>query len=70
MDHPTVERTIRTGYPYSERRQMFGVDGLGNDVHTGDAILRLNDEFYLVDDLFQETIEVLEQQGATHEIAQ
>ncbi|MFD1385679.1 hypothetical protein ACFQ4Z_02625 [Oceanobacillus oncorhynchi subsp. oncorhynchi] len=70
MDHPAVERAMRTGYPFSQSREMYGVDGLGNDVHTGDSILRLNDEFYRADDLFQETIEVLEQQGVTHEIAQ
>ncbi|UUI41149.1 hypothetical protein [Oceanobacillus oncorhynchi] len=70
LQHPDITRAERTGYPFSERHQMYGVDGLGNDVHTGDSILRLNDEFYRVDDLFQETIEVLEQQGATYEIAQ
>ncbi|GIO25354.1 hypothetical protein J11TS1_39350 [Oceanobacillus sp. J11TS1] len=69
IQHPDITRSENTGYPYSNRRAMYGVDGLGNDVHTGDEILRLNDEFYRVDDLFQETIEVLEQQGAEYEIA-
>jgi hypothetical protein len=69
LEHPDITRALRTGYAYSERREMSFVDGLGNDVHSGDEILVLNDEFYLVDELFQETIEVLEQQGATYKIA-
>ncbi|CEI81262.1 hypothetical protein BN997_01080 [Oceanobacillus oncorhynchi] len=66
MDHPAIERTRRTGYPYSERRQMFVTDGLGNDVHSGDEILEFDGEFYLVDELSVDAREILEKHGADY----
>lgn len=70
LQHPDITRAHRTGYPViSHRREEYGVDGLGNEVLTGDPILVLNEEFFQVDELFQETIEALEVVGATHEVA-
>lgn len=69
LEHPTITKMERTGYPFSDHRKEYGIDGLGNEVLHGDEILVLDDEFYLVDELFQETIEVLENHGAFHEIA-
>ncbi|GGP17178.1 hypothetical protein GCM10011346_52070 [Oceanobacillus neutriphilus] len=69
MDHPAIERAMHTGYPYSERRQMFGEDGLANDVHVGDEILKFDGEFYRVEDLSVDAIEILEKHGADYEIA-
>lgn len=69
MDHPVVERIQRTGYPWSDRREEWGVDALGNDVYTGDEILRYEDEFFLVDTLTLEGREILEIVGAVYEVA-
>ncbi|WP_080875581.1 hypothetical protein [Oceanobacillus timonensis] len=69
LEHPDITRVRRTGSPYSERRQMYVTDGLGNDVHSGDEILKLDDEFYLVDELSADAREILEQLGAGYEIA-
>ncbi|MFD1066651.1 hypothetical protein [Oceanobacillus locisalsi] len=69
IEHPEITRVRRTGYPYSERRQMFVTDGLGNDVHSGDEILEFDDEFYLVDELSVDAREILEKHGADYVIA-
>lgn len=69
LEHPEITRTRRIGYPVMNRREKYGIDGLGNEVFTGESILAVNDEFFLVDELFQESIEILEMLGATHEIA-
>lgn len=70
MDHPLVERAMLTGYPYSDKRQEVGTDGLNKEVYTGDQIMIYEDEFYLVDELSSDAIEVLERHGATYEIAE
>lgn len=70
LQHPEITFIRRKGFvPISYKREEYGVDPLGNEVMTGDNILVINDEFFLVDELFQETIEALEVVGATHEIA-
>lgn len=70
LQHPDITLVRRKGFiPYSDLRREYGTDPLGNEVMTGDSILVLNDEFFLVDELFQETIEALEVVGASHEIA-
>jgi len=68
LEHPAITRTRRTGYPYSERREMWGIDGLSNDVYTDDEILDFMGEFYLVDNLSLDAIEILEQHGAIYKI--
>lgn len=69
MQHPTITRTLRTGYPYSPRREEYGVDALGNEVYVGEEILVLDDEFYLVNELITDSIEILEIHGAVYKIA-
>lgn len=69
LQHPTVTEIIQKGYPFSDRQEEYGVDGLGNEVFCGDDILVLDDEFYLVEELFAESIEVLENHGAKYAIA-
>ena len=69
IEHPTITKTIRTGYPYSDKRQEYGVDGLRNEVFTGEQILKINDEFFLVDELTEQSIELLELLGAVYENA-
>lgn len=69
LEHPAVSRTLRTGYPYSPLRQVVGNDPLGNEVHPGDEILMLDDDFFLVETMGAEAIEVLEFLGASYEIA-
>lgn len=70
LEHPTIERVIRTGYvTYSPKREQYGVDGLGNEVFKNDEIIVLNDEFFLRETLLCESIELLEVLGASYEIA-
>lgn len=70
MNHPIVDQMERTGYPaYSPSREQYKVDPLGNEVYSGDDILVLNDEFFLVETMSAEAIEVLELLGASYEIA-
>ncbi|WP_181350510.1 hypothetical protein [Thalassobacillus sp. CUG 92003] len=65
MNHPSVDYIERTGYPagFPEQAQ-YGFDGLGNEVFAGDEILVFNDEFFLKETLFQESIELLGVLGA------
>lgn len=70
LEHPAISRTLRTGYPYSERRQVIRGDGLNREVYPGDEILVFEDEFYLVSELSSDAIEVLEQHGAVYKIAE
>ncbi len=69
MDHPMVAQIERTGYPFSDRRNDYGVDGLGNEVFTGDEIIEFFDDFYLVEELSTDAIEIMEQHGGVHKIA-
>lgn len=69
IEHPAIARTLRTGYPYSPKREMVGTDSLGNEVFSGEEILEFMDEFYLVEELSSDAIEILEQHGATYKIA-
>lgn len=71
MNHPMIMEIERAGYPLGyEERDHYGVDALGNEVMTGDEILLLNDEFFLVDVLAYETIHALEIVGADRGIAE
>ena len=54
---------------YSPKREEYGIDGLGNEVFSGDEILVLNDEFFLRETLLCESIELLEKLGASYAIA-
>lgn len=69
MQHPTIDRIERTGFPFSDRREERGVDALGNDVYTGDEILIYEDEFWLVEELSLDCKETLEIIGAEYQIA-
>jgi len=69
MDHPMIERIERTGIPYSERREAYGTDGLGNEVFPGEEILELEDDFFLVEELSADAKEILEMLGATYKTA-
>ncbi|GGN64545.1 hypothetical protein [Oceanobacillus indicireducens] len=69
MDHPMVAQIERTGYPFSDRRNDYGVDGLGNEVFTGDEIIEFFDDFYLVEELSTDAIEIMEQHGGVYKIA-
>lgn len=69
LQHPAITRTLRTGFPFSERREEWGIDALGNEVFTGDEILEFMDEFYLVEELSDDAREILEQHGGIYKIA-
>ncbi|WP_405103133.1 hypothetical protein [Oceanobacillus sp. FSL H7-0719] len=69
LQHPTIERIERTGYPFSDRREEWGTDGLNNEVYSGDEIIEFMDDFYLLDELSADAIEILEQHGGQHKIA-
>lgn len=70
MDHPMVAEMERTGYPRGRALEVYGTDALDNEVYEGDRILVLNGEFYLVETLMSDSIEILETHGAHYEIAE
>ncbi|MDY0394751.1 hypothetical protein ACFSMW_06795 [Virgibacillus halophilus] len=70
LEHPMITRMERTGIPYSAKREAYGKDPFENEVWPGDQILMLDDDFYLVDELPAEAIEILERHGASYRIAQ
>lgn len=63
MEHPAVYRTRLTGYPEKEP-EVYGTDYRGNEVYVGDEIYIYEDEFWLVDDLSANEMELLEFFGA------
>lgn len=69
LQHPMITRIERTGYPFSNKREEWGIDALGNEVFTGDEIIEFMDEFYLVEELSSDAKEILEQHGGTYKIA-
>ncbi|MCC2250036.1 hypothetical protein JUJ52_08660 [Virgibacillus sp. AGTR] len=71
MNHPAVERTLRTGYPaMNYRTNEYCVDMFGETVCTGDEILVFQDSFFLAGALTEREKEILELLGATYEEAQ
>ncbi|WP_029265760.1 hypothetical protein [Virgibacillus alimentarius] len=69
IQHPEITRTLRTGYPYSPKREEYGIDALGNEVFTDEEILEYEDEFYLVEELSADAREILENHGAIYKVA-
>ncbi len=69
IEHPDITRTMLTGYPFSPRRRTVRVDGLGNEVYSGDEIIEFMDEFYLVDELSSDAQEIIESHGGIYKIA-
>lgn len=64
-----INQTNRTSYPYSAQRKLVGTDGLGNEVLPGDPILTIHDEFFLVETLEENSVEILEVLGATYRVS-
>lgn len=60
MDHPTVTKVERTGYPFKELK----MDSRGFPLQSGDAFLELNDATFAVEGISFETEEALEIAGA------
>ena len=69
MNHPLIDRIQTKDYPFSKRREVVGNDALGNEVFSGEEILFYQDEFFLVEELSEDAIEVLEMFGADYKIA-
>lgn len=70
LQHPAITRALRTGYPYSDKREEWGTDGLGNQVFSGDEIMEFMGEIYVVEELSSDAREILEQHGAIYKIAE
>jgi len=66
IQHPDITKVRIHGLPET---QPIEVDTLGNEIYSGDPIITLHDEVFLVEPLLQETIEILELLGAEHETA-
>ncbi|SDX61650.1 hypothetical protein [Salimicrobium album] len=67
MNHPVVEKLEREGLPEAE---VYGVDGLGNEVYVGDEIYVIDDEYFLKETLTAESQELLQTLKASEEVAQ
>ena len=66
IQHPYITKMRVHGLP---EVQPVNTDSQGHEIYSGDPIITLNDEVFLVEPLLQETIEVLELLGAEHETA-
>jgi hypothetical protein len=66
IQHPDISRVRIHGFPDA---QPINTDTLGHEIYSGDEIITLNDEVFLVEPLLQETIEILELLGAERETA-
>jgi hypothetical protein len=69
LEHPAITKVNRTGYLHPEPKH-YGFDFFGNEVMVGDEILVLDDEFFLKEEMFDETIQVLKLAGAVEIIAE
>ena len=68
LEHPAITRTLRTGY-HKPEPEIFGVDFKGNTVFVGDEILATDRMFFLLSDLSDTEIQVLEEQHAIYAVA-
>ena len=34
LEHPDITRTLATGFPYSDRREVYAIDALEQEVHS------------------------------------
>jgi len=69
LEHPDITRMNRTGH-HRPIPKIYGTDDLGNTVMGGQEIICINDRYYLVDALDQQSLEILEQLGAMYAIAE
>jgi hypothetical protein len=58
MDHPLIERTLRTGYPYPIDEAHHGTDFWGNEIVRGEDVVEIDGDLVLQDDLQQYLSEV------------
>lgn len=69
LEHPVITQINKMGYPYGYENDYKGTDSLGNEIYEGDRVLVLNDEYFVEEELFEETKEVLEMLGAEYQTA-
>lgn len=69
MDHPVVKQLNVIGYPWDFERSQVGTDSLGNEVYEGEEILVLGNEYFLVEELSVDAIQILEMLGAEYDEA-
>jgi len=70
MDHPEVLMAMQTGYPsYNQPENPIGEDSLGNAIYSGDELFVVNDEWFVIEELTYNAIEVLEAIGADRVLA-
>jgi len=68
IEHPVVTAIRRHGYPKTQKEPL-GMDDLGNTIYPGDELLVIDDYKFVKDELFYETVQVLEILGAEEKIA-
>ncbi len=68
LEHPVVTAIRRHGYP-EPKKEPVGMDDLGNTIYPGDELLVIDDCVFVKDELFYETVQVLEILGAEEKIA-
>ena len=68
MDHPMVERIMKTGYPEQEPK-FLGEDALGYEIYEGDELFEIDGYQFVKDVLDRDAIEILEILGAETVIA-
>jgi len=51
VDHPLIERTLRTGYPFPIHSDIHGYDYWGNEIVRGEDVVEIDGDLVLQDDL-------------------
>lgn len=71
MEHPEITQIRQYGYSkMNVYTNQYGIDALGNEVFSGDEILVVEETFFLVEELEDQTKEALELLGGRYDCAQ
>ncbi|WP_121640635.1 hypothetical protein [Virgibacillus sp. Bac330] len=71
MEHPEITQIRQYGYPkMNVYTNQYGIDAFGNEVFSGDEILVIEEAFFLVGELEDQTKEALELLGGRYDFAQ
>lgn len=68
LEHPTITRALRTGYPYPIESGHWGVDACGDEILCGDVVYEFPDGEIVLEENIQEYL--IEHLGAVRKIAE
>lgn len=69
IEHPTVSNLLQTGELDGITAYVYGHDYFGRETFVGDGILVLDDDFFLLEELAEDAVQLLLDFGAIQDIA-